>query len=388
MAEYQILSEKDKEWRPINGDQGSTKPPEIARSASEEKEIAQKPKVELMEIDSKDKTGSLEVVELDGTVDGDEILTNSDSLRSTATEIDRSPENLKANFGAILTEKEVEQLISEKFVPALKRYLKIPLEKIDACEDMHQKKIQGDMSYLDSEDSGYVSSYGRLLQIGLNRTEIISLIKLNNEGGDELRNGLTEYVDQERKNIGEILNNPNTQKKIEACLGMLRELFKQTGLTPIRSGLPVTQFVGKYERMLMDLKAGRSEPSIIHNKGFYLPTRDACAIEIDESNTGQLSKDDIMTYVHENIHALSPTEVCADGENIDFNIDDAKRLKSGFVTKNSNNRRRHHSLEGLNEGNTELLARIVTAKADITRETQDAYDDYVLNATILNQTLE
>lgn len=325
--------------------------------------------------------------EIAGTVDEVEILVDPDAQENFLVDREKAIESLHENFGHIISEQELEQAVAGKLAPALRQNLKFPTDSIPVMEEAYGRYEAGEYGIFEpgTDESLFFSRYSNLRETGLSQAEIERLIQVNAENPEALNETLLEAVKNEYEVIDSQLQNPDIQQNIIAAFSSLRKLYSDAEVMPSRTGLPVTQFIGKYQGMILQMLEGSSSPGIRLGQATYYPGRDACVVEVPN----QIRLGDVANAVHENFHSLSANEVCAqDGKNTEFDNTSAKTIKSGFFTMNAGNERRPHALTGLNEGTTELLARITCAKGGVEYNKTNSYENYVKNVLVLNQVLE
>ncbi len=360
-----------------------------------------------LSVDSKPKNESLQAESDDINLDLAEVIEPSNIMRSegsvkeTQVALDRvrkklgipsvegdstmDAESFKENLGYVVSEEEIQTLSSERIAPYFLEKLGIPAEKLDQFEDEFSKDSLRDPYKYGTSDAVEYRNYQGLRYMDLSKLEIERLVKAAVGGKEGISQELSLSLKGEREHILSLLENPDIKQKVSRVFNEIGVLYQEAGVRIPRSELPTTQFIGKFDQIFLQAKRGQ-EPGISIGKGEYIPEFDACIVQLNPPLESEISDVDITIAVHENFHSLSAKTIC-NGDGGDVNWFDAIKGKSGFFSKNRGNERRPHSLLALNEGLTELLARVTGARVGIDIKQIGSYNNYVKDALVLAQVL-
>lgn len=296
---------------------------------------------------------------------------------------------LKQNFGYLLQERDIHNIVREKLIPEIKNLLKFNPEKINLYEATYQKILTvWDLRTLEDDDRWeFMATYYNLREGGITKAEIEDLKR---QGDEALEKYFISSVKKERQTISDALEQPSVQEKLAAEMVALNLLFQRTGIQPTKP-MPLSQFVGKYEKMLIQLQVGLAATRADAPLGFYHPGANVAMIfKPLPGESFEITDQDIRNMGHENWHGLSPNsenQLCSDAKKL-TSVADSAQFKLGFESANPKNKRRKQSLTGLNEGSTELLNRITGDSAGLEPSQPHPYDALVQNTIALLQSLE
>ena len=187
---------------------------------------------------------------------------------------------------------------------------------------------------------------------------------------------------QERESVLQILENAEEQQKFQASLAALKNFYADVEVSFPRESAPRAQFLGLIEGKMFELYDGGGF------LGRYNPVLDGVYVRLsrEELDSKIISEKTHQTYLHENKHGLS-FALFDKGENIQahpLSFEEYASIKSGFisVSRRKNNRSR---LNRLNEGETELVARLCARRSELSfsDEPDLAYDEEVNDMAML-----
>lgn len=307
-----------------------------------------------------------------------------------------TPPAVRERFGEILTPAELEQSIGSKVAPVLERSLRMDDAVFARCEQLDVQAF-GQVD-VEDPDARQLSGYLELLRQGFTKADLRTLRAAADVGGPEVAKAYAELVNRERQSVGEYVERNRLVERCRDGIAQLDALYREAGVADIRPVAPTVQFMGKYEVIALQLSYEEGTPEHIPyflGDAIQLKNRNAVMVSFrDEVLSGEgpsvIGPDDLMHLtVHEVVHSHD-FSASVEGGN-DFSMSEAHTFKGGFMAGNRSNRRRPGALMGLNEGMTELAARVATNRLGYRRSEAagpHSYDGYVADVAALVDVLE
>lgn len=325
-----------------------------------------------------------------------ESLGTAGSTEATP-EAERAPvPEVRERFGEILEAQELEESIANKVAPVLERALRMDSAVLARCEQLDVDAL-GQVD-VEDPDARQLNSYLELLRKGFAKADLRTLHAAANVGGPEVAKAYAELVSRERRSVGEYVERNRLVERCREGIAQLDALYREAGVEDTRKAAPTVQFMGKYEVIALQLSYHEGTPEHIPyflGDAIQLKNRNAVMVSLrDETLSGEgasvAGPDDLVHLtVHEVVHSHD-FSASVEGGN-DFSMAEAHTFKGGFMAGNKQNARRQGVLLGLNEGTTELVARVATSRMGYRRSEAagpHSYDGYVADVAALVDALE
>ena len=224
-------------------------------------------------------------------------------------------------------------------------------------------------------------NYGELMHSDIwTRDEVLELVGADTP--ELLADLLRQKIVIERQTTEKVLEHPESQRFLNKAADGMSKFVEQVGSSELRPELSPVQFIGKYEGLVLaSTESCFSLESYVgrnNSDGQYLPHLDGIIIGISaaEFETEEIGLTTTRTFIHESFHSLGPKQNVTPTIGINYTLESSV---GGLRTYNPENKRRPYgALSALDEGTTELCAKIV-ARAQFEDAKSAISQRYALN---------